>query len=244
MSTRSARNPGSTAISLEKLRSNRPPPTSSTTAMASCAATSAPKIRRSRWPVDTRAPSLSACPRGRRESSRAGRQAAQQRRHDGQGGREQQNPRVNPDLVQARQRRRRESHERARQPHGEHQAEDAAKHRQERRFGEQLPDEPSAAGAKRAANRDLALPPHGARQHQAGNVGAGNQEDESNGRKRHPQQRARAPANFVGERHHGAAEHVGQAAERRRIHLARIRPHRRVCRRPPAPVSRQPSAAR
>ena len=75
---------------------------------------------------------------------------------------------------------------------GQHQAEDAASQRQDRRFGEQLSDQPSAAGAKRAANRDLALTPYGARQHQAGDVGAGDQEDESDGRKRHPKDRARA----------------------------------------------------
>ena len=37
------------------------------------------------------------------------------------------------------------------------------------------------------------------------------------------------PADFIGERRRGAAEHLGQAAERRRIHLARIRPHEGAC---------------
>ena len=99
VSTRSARKPGSTAINFEKLRSNRPPPTSKTTAMASCVATSAPKIRRSRRPVDVRAPSLSASPRGR-DSSRAGRMP-QSSGHDGDCAGEQKHSCVESNLVEA-----------------------------------------------------------------------------------------------------------------------------------------------
>ena len=167
--------------------------------------TSVPKIRRSRLPVDVRLPSFSA-DAARPRQLEGGQHAAEQRGHDRQRRGEQKHPRVKPDLVEARQRRRCECDERSRQPDREHQAEDAADRRQERRFGEQLANQAPAAGAEGAAHRDLALARHGARQHQAGDVGARDQQYEADGGEDDPEQRSRPADDFVGQRRRGAAE--------------------------------------
>ena len=64
---------------------------------------------------------------------------------------------------------------------GEHQPEAAADHRQHGALGQQLPDQPTAAGAEGGTHGDLLLAAHDSRQAEVGDVGAGDQQYQPGG---------------------------------------------------------------
>ena len=90
-------------------------------------------------------------------------------------------------------------------------------------FGEQLPRNTRGAGAQCAANREFAMPRAAARQKQVGNIGASDQEHESDG----AEQKQERGANVADFRTPATIEHVpctligvgilfGDLAEKRR----------------------------
>lgn len=64
-------------------------------------------------------------------------------------------------------------------PARQHYANDAAHRREQRGFGEDLPNEMPSAGAERHAHCHFLFAPGGARQHQIRDVRAGDQQDDS-----------------------------------------------------------------
>ena len=82
-----------------------------------------------------------------------------------------------------RQRARKRRRATAQQPRSKRQARGTGQQRNQQAFGEQLTDEPSAAGAERQAHRNLAVPRRGPRQHHVGHVGTRRDEDQAKRRK-------------------------------------------------------------
>ena len=62
--------------------------------------------------------------------------------------------------------------------------------REHQALGQQLPDQPAASRAERAAHRELAAPRRAARQQQAGDIGARDEQHEADGAEQHEQRRA------------------------------------------------------
>ena len=98
------------------------------------------------------------------------------------------------------------------------QPEDAADHRQQNAFDQQLTDDPPAAGAERDADGNLARAPRRPREQQVGDVGAGNQQHEADRAHQRPEdQRNLRAGDAVVEEHEigldvpvGVGEIVGQ----------------------------------
>ena len=72
-------------------------------------------------------------------------------------------------------------------PQGHHQSEGSTEEGQQRRFGEQLPNQPPAAGADRQTHGHLLLPRIAACQQQVGDVRAGDQQHDADQRQQHLQ---------------------------------------------------------
>ena len=132
--------------------------------------------RRARALVHQRAHVGAGQPQRRRE-------ADEQPADDERGEREQQHAPVEGDGVEPRQFRRAEREQRADADEGEQQAEHRAGRRQQRRFGQQLPDDAAARRAEGDAHRHLARPRGAAREQQVGDVDAAEQEQQP--RRRH-----------------------------------------------------------
>jgi hypothetical protein len=73
---------------------------------------------------------------------------------------------------------------------GKHDPDDAAEHCEGQPLGDELAQQPRAAGAKRAADGKLAVPRVGPREEQVGEVRACDEQDEGDGRLQHPQRGA------------------------------------------------------
>ena len=65
-----------------------------------------------------------------------------------------------------------------RRPAREQEADDAAERREDHVLDQQLADEPPAAGAERQAHRELRQSRRRAGEHEVGDIGAGNQQDD------------------------------------------------------------------
>ena len=90
--------------------------------------------------------------------------------------------------------------------HAAHQQPDgAAGHREQHAFDDQLPDQTDALRAHREADRDLLLAPDGARQQQVRDVGAGDQQQQSDDRREDPDGRGQLGAE-VGDALFGGGE--------------------------------------
>ena len=98
----------------------------------------------------------------------------------------------------------RESQQGGHAPARQEDAAQAACQRHESALGEQLPDEPRAAGAERRAHRDLALPAGRAGQQQIRDVGAGDQQHEPDGARKDRQRPPDVPHHELLERDHAA----------------------------------------
>ena len=85
-------------------------------------------------------------------------------------------------------------------------AKETSSARDERAFGEQLPDKDAAAGAERGADGELAPPRCGAREHQARDIATRDQQDQRNGRHQQPQGLPRRAEDEVDERRHDDSE--------------------------------------
>ena len=83
--------------------------------------------------------------------------------------------------------------QRADAEHAEAESEDATHHRQRHAFGQQLPDDASAAGADGGSQGNFTLAGRGTHQQQVRDVGAGNEQHEGDGGAENEQRGPRAP---------------------------------------------------
>ena len=111
--------------------------------------------------------------------------------------REQQHDRIERDLPRPRQALGVGRQQRAQAAKAERRAERPADERQHDPLGQELPQQPPASGAERRADRELALPRLGARQHQVRQVGAGDEQHEPDRALQHPERRAEAADEVV-----------------------------------------------
>ncbi len=110
-----------------------------------------------------------------------GRQAEDNRCRDRHEHREPKDAPVERQVeIDAAIRGRQLGHEHPAAPIGEDQSEGGARGGQERRLGEQLPGEPQSRGAERQPDAQLMASRDRARQQQVGDVGAGDEEHETN----------------------------------------------------------------
>ena len=127
--------------------------------------------------IDTRAP------RGRREPGRhRGDQSRRQPEHHDRA--------IESDVIQARHPGRRNRRQHAHQAPGEHEAERASCYREDGAFREQLSDDPQPAPTHCRPDRQLALSRHAARQQEARDVGARDQQHERDSDRQDRQRRA------------------------------------------------------
>ncbi len=87
------------------------------------------------------------------------------------------------------------------QPRRQHDSGGAAEQREDEALGQQLPDQPSAAGAKREPHADLAPPRRASSEEEAGDIGAADEQDQSGDDRHDADEREERP------------EHPRQAAE-------------------------------
>ena len=111
---------------------------------------------------------------------------------------------------------------------GDRQPERPADDRQQQAFGEQLPDDSPVRGAERGPHRHLLAPPDRARQQQVGDVRAGDQQHEADGRHQHDQRSPHVADHLLAQRHDAEREAAvrridvrmtGAKARRQRGHL-------------------------
>ena len=199
VSTCSARMPGSTARSLTKLRSMSPVPTSSTSDSATSATTS---VLRSRPRVELvpRVPSLSASFRSGREPASAG---ARPKPTPVTSATAMVNASTRPSSATSLARGSASGlmATSASTPHTASKRPSAAPdRRQEQALGQKLADEPRAPGAERRANGHLAVARRRAREHQVGDVGAGDEQHEPDRAEQHEQRDAHVADDVVEQR--------------------------------------------
>ena len=99
---------------------------------------------------------------------------------------ESQNGRVDGDLVEARQFLGHEPDQQVENPGGEENTERAAREREQQGFEQDLAHDGESAGADGGAQGHFGSAPGGARQHEAGDVGASDQEHQGHGREEDP----------------------------------------------------------
>ena len=183
----SGRNPGSAWVSPQRVRMRRPAPTARTTASATSAAMNEPRRRVppgavARWPSG-----LHQAARSTREALAAGARPKRSPHSTREAGHERQDPGVDADGGEAAGvggKHRLQSRERAQ---GQGDPEPSAQEREGDTFGEQLAQDPAAAGAEGGPQRHL-LPARGrARQEEARDVRARDQEDDPDRRLQHQQ---------------------------------------------------------
>ncbi len=188
VSTPAGSNPGRTCWSAAKLRIIRPAPMSSTSASAISAIIST--LRRRTWSTDGDPVARSVRLRSRLAARRAGTRPKHDRRERAGADGEEQHGAVDAHGVEARQVRRVQPRQRPRAGPREHEPGQAAAGRQHEALGRELPQEPRAAGAERAAHRHLALARGRAREEQVRDVRARDQQHEAD---RHEQRHERPP---------------------------------------------------
>ena len=140
-----------------------------------------------------------------------GQQAEEESRHHRHGESEQQDGRVDGDLVQARQLPRAEAHQQAHARLRQRQRQQTARDPEHEALEEDGCGQPSPAFAEGGPNGHLPVPRLGSHEEQVGDVGAGNQQQEAHGAQQDPQRRLDvADHRLTGEIHHGAEPGVRQ----------------------------------
>jgi hypothetical protein len=147
--------------------------------------------------------------------------------NDRHGGRERHHRRIEPDRLEARQPDRRERGRQADQRGGKGQTERPARRRQQQALRQQLPRQPSASGAERGSERQLALTRHSPRQAQIADVDTRDQQHAPHRRREHDQRRLRIASEVSGQRTRAhdrrSALAEEQLRDRRDRHAARRR---------------------
>ena len=200
LSTRSGVNPRSTCRSAMKLRRTSPAATSRTT-------------DRRNLDDEQRRAHAQRC-RGRRSTARlpsfdsrfalpAWRSgtAPCHERHDEHGRkREERDGRVDGDVAHARQVIGRQRDDRLRHPLRDREAEHAARDRHEHDFGHPQPRDRAAGRAERQADAVFVAPPRDARQHQARDIGARDQQQHHDRGPQHAQRRTHRTEDMIDKR--------------------------------------------
>ena len=94
-------------------------------------------------------------------------------------------------------------HQRPGRPVGDHQADDAAGKAEDDRLGQQLPEQPAAAGPHRHADRELTLTRRRTRQQQVGDVRAGDQQHQADRTEQHEERPLHVTDDHVAQRSGG-----------------------------------------
>ena len=131
-----------------------------------------------------------------------GKQAEEQPRAERESEGEEQDDRIDPDFLDARQALRGARDEQAHATPREQQADDAAEKPKRDALGQQLPRDAARAGSERGVNRQLLLTPFRADQKQIRHVGARDEQDEADGAEQHPQDAANIADDVLRERPH------------------------------------------
>jgi hypothetical protein len=113
-----------------------------------------------------------------------GRQAKDQTGNHGKANRKEDHPQVRPNLVKARTIRRTNCDQESRKPDTQQQSQPTAGDGKHQAFGEQLPDDTSAAGSQSGPHRNLFLPRCAPGQQEVRDVRTGNQQHKYNRTKR------------------------------------------------------------
>ena len=172
------------------MRIIRPELISRTKARATCTTTS---VFRARWRWRL---SLAPRPAVRNAAHTAagitngGNQPKQQARKNGNGEREKNGPRIHGNLLEARKIGGMQDLEQAQSGERQACANRAAGDTEHQAFQQQFARNLPPAGAECGANGELLLPALRAYEHQVGNIGAGNQQDHSDGAHEHPEHAA------------------------------------------------------
>ena len=90
-----------------------------------------------------------------------------------------------------------DSSERPDAPQSNQDANAAAEPGQQQAFGQELLDHAAAPGAERESYRHFAAAPGGPRQQQVGDVGAGDDQHEADGREQHEEREPKVPVGLV-----------------------------------------------
>ena len=235
--------PGLTSWSFIRLRSISPAPISSMKDTATCATTSA--ARTACRPPGDAAAAVPVAKRGERVLARAerGDRAEHETGEDRHPEREEQDRRVDRDLRRARREALREGDEQVEAEHREQQADRAAGDGEHRALGQELTEQPRAAGPERRPHGELAIAAHEPRDEQIRHTRADDQQDESRRRKQDDQRRLELLRQSLPKRRDGDAEILGGRIGVRIGRLEPLRDHR-AGRRPSAPASRRASCAR
>ena len=122
------------------------------------------------------------------------------------GQAEQQHRGVDADLIEARDLAAAEGREGLGPVPGEHQPGGSTGESQQNAFGEQLTEQAHARSAEGGAQRDLLDAPGGASQHQVGDIGAGDQQNEADGAEQNPERPLHAADHLVAQRPHHHAD--------------------------------------
>jgi hypothetical protein len=138
---------------------------------------------------------------------------------------------------------------------GEQQPAARAERGQREALGQQLHRDAAAARAEGDAHRELVLPRERARQHQVGDVGAGDQQDEADRSEQNPQRPPHGADHLIEQRHDLEGEtavrrvdvrHVAAQPSRQDVHLVprRVHAHARLQPRDDVVVLRRPRRPR
>ena len=118
---------------------------------------------------------------------------------------EDENARIEMNVVRPGQSGGCQGEEEIESPAREKHAGGATRQPEQDTFGEQLPNEPGAARAERSANGEFAMSRGGAGEEQIGDVGAGNEQDAADGAKQRVEDGAHIAHRIVEDRRHGDA---------------------------------------
>ena len=117
-------------------------------------------------------------------------------------GDEREHGAVDPDVGRARNRGRGQQRRGAGAPRRQGQPGDAAQCAQDQALGQELADQPSPAGSERRPDGELALPRGAGGQQQVGQVGAGDEQHDADGRSEHQQAAPRSSHHRLEQRRH------------------------------------------
>ncbi len=192
-------NPTSTRRNSANVRTSNPAPTSNITA-AAISATTSPARSRPEAPADTAAPSLSAPAIGVRLARKVGTALPTAVTRSASTRRERRDSRVQGHFVQARNVGGRDGQGRVHPPRREHDGDDRRDDRAQHAFRDQLSRDAASAGSERQANRHLPRAGDTARDGQAGDVGADQQQQAEHRREDEEELQTARAGDFIGER--------------------------------------------
>ena len=140
--------------------------------------------------------------------------------------REQQDRAVQRDLLGARRELARQADEQVHADCRECQADDCSRDSEQRALGQELTHQAPSPGAKRHADRHLALALQQARQHQIGDAATDDEQEKAGGAEQDPERRTEIAGQLVAEGHGGRVE-AGALRIALGVRLLEVRRHHR-----------------